>query len=244
MATVLAARSLTTLRRVRLLLPLALLAACASAPRPVAGEAPALDMPAVGEVWRYRELNGFRNEPVADVTFTVTRADTNGIDLSVGVSGTPLSALRDGQTERYAKPWDVTEDAIDRVRRYEPALPLLRADAPLGVRVDDRARVERPPTRQKENWTVLSQFEGWESVTVPAGTFRAARYKRVSSYFDADVFRWRTERRETIWYAPELRHWVKREVSGTWTRPFWQRGRRWDLMRDDWIVWELTGHAR
>lgn len=244
MDTLNTARPFAALCRAALLLPLVLLAACASLPSPVAGEAPRLDLPSVGEVWRYRELNGFRNEPVADVTFTVTRADTNGIDLSVGVSGMPLSALRDGQTERYLKPWDVAEDAIDRVRRYEPALPLLRTDAPLGARVDDRARVERPPTRQKENWTALSRFVGWESVTVPAGTFRAARYERVSSYFDADVFRWRTERRETLWFVPEIRHWVKREVSGTWTRPIWQRGRRWDLMRDDWIVWELTGHAR
>ncbi len=231
-----------TLGRAILLIPALLLVACASGPRPVAGDAPRLDMPAVGEVWRYRELNGFRNEPVADVAFTVTRADAGGIDLAVGVSGTPLSALRDGQTERYARPWDVTEDAIDRVRRYEPALPLLRADVPVGVRVDDHARVERPPTRRQENWTTLSRFVGWETVTVPAGSYRAARYERVTSYFDADVFRWRTERRETIWYAPEVRHWVKREVSGSWTRPIWQRGRRWDLMRDDWIVWELTAH--
>lgn len=224
---------------------LALLTACASAPQPQPGDAPRLDLPVVGEVWRYRELNGFRDEVVADVSYTVTRADAGGIDLAVSVAGSPLSALRDGQTERYARPWDVLEDAVyDRLRRYEPALPLVRVDALVGRRVEDRARVQRPPQRGAENWTTLSRFTGWETVTVPAGTFRAARYERVTSYYDADVFRWRTERREKLWYAPEVGRWVRRELTGTWTRPPWQRGRRHEILRDDWIVWELTGHDR
>jgi len=228
-----------------ILLPVFLLVACVSGPRPVPGAAPSLELPKVGEVWRYRELNGFRNEPVAEVGYRVTQADVNGIELAVSVSGSPLSALRDGQTERYSKPWDVSEDAVyDRFRRYDPPMPLLRTDAAVGVRVDDRARVERPPERQRENWTTLSRFVGWEDVTVPAGTFRAARYERVSNYFDADVFRWRSERRETLWYAPEVRHWVKRSVSGTWTRPIWQRRRAFVGMRDDWVNWELIGHER
>jgi len=233
------------IRRSLLLPLLLLLAACVSGPRPQPGEAPRLTPPAVGEVWRYRELNGFRDESVADVSYTVTRADGSGIDLAVSVSGSPLSALREGQVERYVRPWDVLEDSVyDRVRRYEPALPLLRTDAASGARVEDRARVQSPPRRGAENWTVLSRFAGWETVTVPAGTFHAARYERVTSYFDADVFRWRTERRETLWYAPEVGRWVRRELTGTWTRPPWQRGRRHEIMRDDWIVWELTGHDR
>lgn len=228
------------------LLPvLVLLSACVGGPVLRAGDAPRLDLPAVGEVWRYRELNGFRDEAVAEVRYTVTRADAGGIELAVSVAGSPLSALRDGQTERYARPWDVLEDAVyDRLRLYEPALPLMRADAPAGRRVEDRARVQRPPQKGSENWTTLSRFAGWETVTVPAGTFRAARYERVTSYYDADIFRWRTERREKLWYAPEVGHWVRRELTGTWTRPPWQRGRRHEILRDDWIVWELTGHER
>ncbi|NCU85394.1 MAG: hypothetical protein EBV57_05235 [Betaproteobacteria bacterium] len=70
-------------------------------------------------------------------------------------------------------------------------------------------------------------------MTVPAGTFRVARYERVMSYYDDDPFRWRTERRETLWYAPEVQHWVRRELAGTWTRPPYQRGRR-----------GATGHSR
>lgn len=235
-----------TTRRTLLLVPLlALLAGCASGPQPAPGDAPKLALPTVGEVWRYRELNGFRNEPVADIRYTVTRADADGIDLAVRVSGSPLSGLREGQTERYARAWDVLEDAVyERPRTYQPAMPLLRVDAPPGVRVDDHTSVERPPQRGIENWTTLSRFAGWETVTVPAGSFRAARYERFSSYFDAEVFRWRTERRETLWYAPEVGRWVRRQLTGTWTRPPWQRGRRFEVLRDDWIVWELTGYER
>jgi hypothetical protein len=231
-------------RHVATLAVLAAVAGCAAPPARLVGAPPILQLPKLGQTWQFRELDGFSDRELARVGFRVTRSDADGVELAVTVDGEPLSGLREGQVERYARPWDVLEDAsYGRVRRYTPAMPLLRADAPLETRVDDRMRVERPPKPRAENWIALSRFRGWETVTVPAGTFRVARYERVISYYDDDPFRWRTERRETLWYAPEVQHWVRRELAGTWTRPPYQRGRRGEVLRDDWIVWELTAYT-
>lgn len=217
----------------------ALLSACAHRP---AGQPPVVTAaPQVGTVLQFRELDGFSGNPVAQVDLAVRRADNDGIDLGVEVSGEPLSGLRSGQTQRYASGWKVLEDAVYyRPLRYEQGLPLLDGSLD-GGREWHRSDVVRPPASRAEKWTVLTRWAGWEEVKVPAGTFRAARYERFISFFNDDPFRWRTERREVLWYAPEVGFWVKRQVTGSYVRPPWTRTRRGggEILREDWLVWEL-----
>ncbi|MEY3974339.1 MAG: hypothetical protein RIS59_700 [Pseudomonadota bacterium] len=200
-----------------------------------------LPTPGAGTVLQFRELDGFSGAPVAGVEFTVRRADEAGFELSVEVSGQPLSGLRSGQIQRYASGWRVLEDAFYyRPLRYEQGLPLFDGP-PDGGREWHRSDVIRPPASRAEAWTVLIRAAGMEEVTVPAGTFRAARYERFISFFNDDPFRWRTDRREVLWYAPELGFWVKRQVTGTYVRPPWTRTRRGggEILREDWLIWEL-----
>lgn len=221
-----------------------LLAACAHTP---VGQPPTIAAaPAVGTVLQFRELDGFRDATVAQVDLTVARADASGIELAVNVSGEPLSGLRSGQVQRYADTWTVLEDAVYyRNLRYEQGLPLIAGSAS-GSRDWYRSVVTRAPPSRPENWTVLTRWAGWEEVTVPAGTFRAARYERFISFFNDDPFRWRTERREVLWYVPEVGFWVKRQVTGTYVRPPWTRTRRGggEILREDWLVWELEAVRR
>ncbi len=62
-------------------------------------------------------------------------------------------------------------------------------------------------------WTYGVKAIGWESVTVPAGTFRALRIEVEGSRGrDPDPFWWpkQAERfAHTIWYAPEAKRYVK-----------------------------------
>ncbi len=226
------------------LIVVALLSACAHRP---SGQQPTIaPAPGVGTVLQFRELDGFSGNAVAQVELAVRQADASGVELGVAVSGEPLSGLRSGQTQRYATGWRVLEDAVYyRPLRYEQGLPLL--DGPSdGGREWHRSVVTRAPPSRPENWTVLTRWAGWEDVTVPAGTFRAARYERFISFFNDDPFRWRTERREVLWYAPEVGFWVKRQVTGTYVRPPWTRTRRGggEILREDWLVWELEAVRR
>jgi len=220
----------------------ALLGACAH--RPV-GQPPTIaPAPEVGTVLQFREVDGFSGKPVAQVELAVRRADAGGVDLGVTVSGEPLSGLRSGQVQRYDSSWKVLEDAVYfRPLRYEQGLPLLGGGAD-GSREWFRSSVFRGPDSRAENWTVLVRHAGWETVTVPAGTFRAARYERSISFFNDDPFRWRTERREVLWYAPEVGFWVKRQLSGTYVRPPWTWRRAYEILREDRVTWELEAIRR
>ena len=223
---------------------LVLLSGCAHTP---AGQPPAIaPVPAVGTVLQFRELDGFGNVPVAGVDLAVSRADGGIVELEVKVSGEPLSGLRSGQTQRYTDNWTVLEDAVYyRPLRYEQGLPLIAGPAD-GSREWHHSMVTRAPPSRPEHWTVLTRWAGWEDVSVPAGTYRTARYERFISFFNDDPFRWRTERRETLWYAPDVGFWVKRQVTGTYVRPPWTRTRRGggEVLREDWLLWELESVRR
>ncbi len=62
-------------------------------------------------------------------------------------------------------------------------------------------------------WKYAVKVGGWESVTVPAGTFRALRVEVEGSRGrDPDPFWWPKQAmrfQHTIWYAPEAKRYVK-----------------------------------
>lgn len=62
-------------------------------------------------------------------------------------------------------------------------------------------------------WKYATRVAGWESVTVPAGTFRALRVEIEGSRGnDPDPFWWPKQAarfQHTIWYAPEAKRYVK-----------------------------------
>ena len=62
-------------------------------------------------------------------------------------------------------------------------------------------------------WQYTTRVVGWEAVTVPAGTFRALRLEVEGNRGkDPDAYWWPKQAarfRHTIWYAPEVRRYVK-----------------------------------
>ncbi|WP_018410952.1 DUF3108 domain-containing protein [Methyloversatilis thermotolerans] len=189
----------------------------------------------VGDAWSYREINGYNRERVADVRYTVR--GTTPLELEVEVDGKPLSALRSGQIERYAAPWVVAQDTVyDRDNRYEPPLPVLPTVLEPGVRESWQSMVIDDPKDRARRWHVQLDVLGEERVTVPAGEFDALRIRRLIKFEHPDFFRMFSERREELWYAPEIRRWIRREWSGSYQQRMRSRA---PLLREDWIVWEL-----
>lgn len=71
--------------------------------------------------------------------------------------------------------------------------------------------------------------KGWESVSVPAGSFQALRVEHSGSYNASDGdYQWSGRIRETYWYAPAVRRIVKREYQDTRGD-----GTTWDQWRDE-----------
>jgi hypothetical protein len=77
----------------------------------------------------------------------------------------------------------------------------------------------------------------WETVTVPAGTFKALRYQNLINFRSTDFSRDAAQRLESIWFAPEVGRWVVRESSGSYyindsavDTPYNESGYRWELL--------------
>lgn len=194
---------------------------------------------AVGDEWLYLESNGYNREPLADVRYVVDRVAPPR--LRIEVDGKPLSGLRSGQFEEYATPWAVVRDTVyDLENRYESPLPLLPGQLEPGVRESWQSRVSSDPKEAPRRWNVQIDALGFERVSVPAGEFDALRIRRLIKFEHPDFFRSQSERTEQIWYAPQVRRWVKRE----WTGQYMPKLRsRHPLLREDWIVWELKSFA-
>ena len=87
-------------------------------------------------------------------------------------------------------------------------------------------------------WDQTMKAEDWETITVPAGRFRALRYINLINFRASDPNRRDSVRRETIWFAPEVGRWIARESLGSYyvddsvsDQPYNESGYRWELLQ-------------
>lgn len=174
-------------------------AAPAGATRSFAGSSA---MPKVGDTWTYhlterdysnKKESRFRRT-VESITDTEVRMRANNGDLVV--------YNHDGNLVRR-------EYRKGEVRTWEPYQPLLKHPLGPGTTWEQKYVFKRADF-QVEN-DASSTVVGWENVTVPAGTFKALKISYVSWYRRTDNnARGRTG--INLWFAPEVRRWVRLEV--------------------------------
>jgi hypothetical protein len=77
----------------------------------------------------------------------------------------------------------------------------------------------------------------WETVSVPAGQFRALRFINMINFTYSGGGRKGSQRKETVWFAPDVGRWIARESTGTylWSdsvaeQRFAESGYRWELL--------------
>ena len=89
-----------------------------------------------------------------------------------------------------------------------------------------------PPRVQRISGRAL----GWERVRTPAGEFLALKVQREMGLGDADHQWTQTHRSDVIWYAPEVRRWVRIERRD---ERYARSGRNGRHVEHDWIIWQL-----
>jgi hypothetical protein len=214
----------------------ALLSGCASTAHFPAPDGHAATTVNAGDAWSYDELNGYNSRRVAQLRFVAEHGGPPA--LRVSVEGDPLSGLRNGQLETYDSAWVVTRDGTyDRDNRYDPPLPLLPERLEPGARESWQSMVTYDEGERALRWHVRIDAIAGERIEVPAGSFDALRVRRLIQFEHPDFFRSHSERTETLWYAPEVKRWVKREWRGSYRQKLDSRS---PVMREDWIVWVLT----
>jgi len=194
----------------------------------------------------YRTLNGYNREQrsLATHRFSAEGSRLEGIDYDEAGSGgfgRPIARLiaRQFNAEGHLT---VLERADGSHTTFDPPLQVLPFPLVPGRRV--RQDVFARDTGSPKPWRVImiTRVGRWETVTVPAGTFRALRVSRDLFMGDFEFHRSETQRREIDWYAPTATAVVRSSEDSEHQDLMMGRspGARAISRRGDWLIRELT----
>ena len=226
----------TITRRAFVLASAALPLGCA-ADRPGAvpgAPAPDVRQPATGQTWRYTKHDMFTgalvdNEVdqvaavnhVIDVSSRTERGD--GTEAPPSATGGwwrkyfehPKSAALPSEIQ---SPWGMVlvDPHWGQAQVYDAAIPLWPTVLQPGWRTRFKSTYKISEAGAALYWDQSMKAEAWETVSVPAGQFKALRYINLIHFASSDAGRTDSVRRETVWFAPEVGRWVARESRGSY----------------------------
>ncbi len=187
----------------------------------------------VGDRWRYATINLYNGARLGELLAEVVATAPM---LRVAISDTTSTPATRRADEVYAGAWRVLEEPnYDLAQTFSAPVPLLPAVLAPGASESFRGTYRTPLSDDALFWSEISRVESWERVRVPAGEFLALRIRRTIAFDHADRFRQRNTRSDTLWYAPEVNRWVRREWTGVYGTAATLRTN----MREDWIAHEL-----
>lgn len=179
--------------------PSVLAAGCVSVGGAAGPAAPAPTL-RVGDRWVYRCMDGYRVPVLWTETHEVTAVDATGIAVRVTGQG----GVEFERVELLSSPGVVKIGAAydpDETRTFDP--PMTRFEFPLtpGTRWSQNLRNLNPANQLMSNIGRSVTVGGYETVTVPAGTFNAITMRTLMSVDDNNPFRWPTQCNYVTWWA-------------------------------------------
>lgn len=247
-------------RRFFLLSSAALSAGCAIGEPRAVGTAPAQNVrqPVAGQTWRYAKHDLYTtkilDEQVDRIGAVAASVEIESSYKSTGreraaPSGWGAELLRKYivQPEAHSgelpseiqDPWGMV--AVDphwgQIQVYETPIPLWPARLEPGWESHSVTRYKTPADSAGLPWDQTMRAQAWETVTVPAGRFKALRFTNEIKFTHSDFSRTDSVRRETLWFAPEVGRWVVRESKGSYyvndstiEQPYNESSYRWELL--------------
>jgi len=220
--------------------------------------APSVRQPAAGQSWHYAKSDFYTHKIIDDQIDRITAVgSTVDIDSQSEVSsaaktehptwGTawltkyiPHSASPDATLpSEIQQPWGkvLVDPHWSQVQVYETPIPLWPTALQPGWKFHVNTKYKTPSNQEGLPWDQTMIARAWETVTVPAGTFKALRYQNLINFRSTDFSRDAAQRLESIWFAPEVGRWVVRESSGSYyindsavDTPYNESGYRWELL--------------
>lgn len=195
---------------------------------------PLVRAPALGQQWVYEVRNVFNGELVDILTETVVEIVPR---VHISREGKKLGKLPD---EIHA-PWGkiVQDPHWTPPQVFVKPVPLWPEQ--LSARWSDFYQTRYQVLGNPENdfyWGLGIQAKSWNRVTTIAGEFDALYFVNTADNFQSDDwFRMVSNRREKVWFAPEIGRWVLRESFGEY---LWLGSSGWaDSILEDYLRWEL-----
>ncbi|MEN9313815.1 MAG: hypothetical protein RIS35_208 [Pseudomonadota bacterium] len=210
------------------------LAGCANPARiPPPAAAPLPPSVRIGDRWRYAKINLYNGETLAKQEMRVTALEPL---LRIEVTDGNGAGL---PPETYVRAWDVVQENVwEQIQVFGTPCPLLPRRLEPGSVEDWRGIYQVPGDSWRYTSSVRIEAHDWERVEAPAGVFDALRVSRRIAFVHQDFRRVGCQRLETLWYAPQVNRWVRREVDGSCVVP----GRPPMRVREDRVAWVLLEH--
>ena len=178
-----------------------------STPNPL----PSVRVPKVGQEWVYTEKNVYNGKELAIVTERVS---------SIGTQITITRTIADGSQlpSEIQGPWVMiaTDPHWSKVITYSPPIPLWpqSLSGNWSKQANTKYQIAGYPSNSY-NWDLYMSSDGWEQITVPAGTFSVMKFQNLIYFENADPNKFDCSRKETLWFAPQIGRWVARESTGS-----------------------------
>jgi hypothetical protein len=229
-------------RRRSLLAALAALPACAG-PMAPGSDGPSGPLPApvvrVGDRWQYRLTEALRGTWLDEPSCEVAAIGDGIRTLTRGRRGAPPVE------ELFAFAWAAQIESLHGVNyRFDEPVPLVPAPLQAGTSLRTTTSASVPDTPRRLRWSQRLSVGGWRVVDVPAGRFDCLRIDRLIAYDAPDPFRRNATRSDTLWYAPQVSRWVRREMLGEYVSAGLGLGNPAEgvLAREDALIWELVAY--
>lgn len=168
-------------------------------------------MPRIGDMWKYRYLDGFNSDKRQLFVHEVGSVSAGQIAERMYVAGS--SAFRDEQI--FSAHVGVVERKLPDATRAEFA-PYLQAFVP-DMMFASLGDIRGLPRGDGHPWTVRGRVVGPELVIVPSGAFDAIKIEltgsRVPLQFHPMFASEATRIQHVIWYAPKVKRYVKYQIT-------------------------------
>lgn len=219
------------------------------------GAATKVRQPAVGQSWRYAKHDFFTgamvdtqvdrvsavSQTIAIESHSETTKDTPIVYPSWGATWSQKYMGHDRPPDplpsEIQEPWGMVliDPHWTQLQAYEKPIPLWPAQLRPGWSTTVGTYYKIPDSTDALPWQLTMHALRWESITVPAGRFTALRYFNLVNFRYTNISgRNAAQRKENIWFAPEIGRWVVRESSGTFRQDvaeeFNESSYRWELL--------------
>jgi hypothetical protein len=183
-----------------------------------------------GQQWTYRRMDLWRKEEVERFRQELLFEDIDRWTVRWTILSSDDAARRGSVTSEVMDPSNESFADSKMKGRYEP----LRFPLASGKSWSFDYRI-RSQSGNEVRVTQTATAKSWETVSVPAGSFRALRVQHDGRYTTSEGgYSWSSTIQEIYWYAPSARRVVKREYRDTKGD-----GSTWDQWRDELVDMRL-----
>lgn len=149
----------------------------------------------VGDAWSYRQTS-LMTQKSGEFSYRVAAVGADRIRIAA-----------EGYSESYTPDWNLLESSAGmKISPHEGYF-----DFPLEPGKSYPFRAERTVAKTRMIWQGTVRVRGWETIEVPAGSYRALRVDINGSFGNGPLSR-QAQLQQSYWWSAEVRRWVRHDL--------------------------------